>query len=606
MGATLPHVALSAARNGPLSGPHLRLIELHARHQAAKLVRVLTFSHDPDIAEQQMHALIFYLTAFGYIDGDFDFAEKNYVRAHIRKLIELRAHAAMPDEQAAVRDEVVEKFTAHFHEVFEQTDYSIRDLFSEAISDGEDVEAFVYAKLKLRSYEIFQSFDGANQRALLATLDELIHADGNVHPAEAKFRHEIEALLETEVQVESASVEVEEFDVVATEVAIAQPIALTARLEDHPFFAEFEEHYSADPEELKRQAAYDAELIRRFGAQLVAQRQGGTGKLAGVHYLGELDGAAPFLDGHIYHHPAHAERSYELFVLGDLHGCYSCLKSAVLQADFFAKLEAWKLNPALPEPKLILLGDYIDRGRFSYNGVLRTVMQLYLAAPDHVYVLRGNHEYYVEYRGRIYGGVKPAEAINTLWGHMPDAMFAQYMALFEQMPSILFFGRLMFVHAGIPRERDLKAKFHDLASLNDPELRFQMLWSDPSTADVIPEELQAQNARFPFGRKQYEAFMQRIGAKLFVRGHEKIDEGFRTMYADGPAPLLNLFSAGGTDNADLPTDSSYRSVTPMAATILVQGERYEIKPWRIEYRRFNDPRRNRFFASAPQIEHRAE
>ena len=27
-----------------------------------------------------------------------------------------------------------------------------------------------------------------------------------------------------------------------------------------------------------------------------------------------------------------------------------------------------------PEPKLVLLGDYIDRGRFSYNGVLRAVM----------------------------------------------------------------------------------------------------------------------------------------------------------------------------------------------------------------------------------------
>ena len=34
-------------------------------------------------------------------------------------------------------------------------------------------------------------------------------------------------------------------------------------------------------------------------------------------------------------------------------------------------------------------------------------MQLYLSAPDHVYVLRGNHEYYIEYNGRIYGGVKP-------------------------------------------------------------------------------------------------------------------------------------------------------------------------------------------------------
>ena len=49
-----------------------------------------------------------------------------------------------------------------------------------------------------------------------------------------------------------------------------------------------------------------------------------------------------FLDGHVYVHPAVPGKVYELTVLGDLHGCYSCLKSALLQADFFAKLEAWK------------------------------------------------------------------------------------------------------------------------------------------------------------------------------------------------------------------------------------------------------------------------
>ena len=204
-------------------------------------------------------------------------------------------------------------------------------------------------------------------------------------------------------------------------------------------------------------------------------------------------------------------RIYELTVLGDLHGCYSCLKGALLQADFFAKLEAWQADHRKPEPKLVLLGDYIDRGMFSYNGVLRTVMQLYLAAPDHVFLLRGNHEYYIEYRGRIYGGVKPAEAINTLIGHVPGEVFQDYMRLFDALPNMLFFDDLLFVHAGIPRDADIKAKLNDMAALNDPDIRFQMLWSDPSTADFIPADLQAQNARFPFGKRQFESFMTRLG-----------------------------------------------------------------------------------------------
>jgi uncharacterized tellurite resistance protein B-like protein len=561
---------------------------------------MLTFSTNPDVAEQQMNAIIFYLTAFGYIDGEFDFTEKTFVRIYIRQLVATRAKALMPDADAKTRDEVVGKFVAHFHEVFEQVDRQVKALFEEAVSDDEKVEEFVYAKLKLRSYEIFQSFDRANQQELLATIDELIYADGTVHPAEAKFRAEIEALLDLEVPLAAEEIEI----VSSPRVEIGDPAALAARLDDHAFFASFEQHYSADPVRIRDQANSDLALMERFIAQLTTQRKAGAGKLAGKQQVGELAEAAPFLDGHIYVHPAKPGAHYELTVLGDLHGCYSCLKGALLQADFFAKLEAWKLDKSKAEPKLILLGDYIDRGRFSYNGVLRTVMQLYLAAPDHVFVLRGNHEYYVEYRGRIYGGVKPAEAINTLIGHMPGEVFEAYMKMFEELPNMLFFDDLMFVHAGIPRDVDIKAKVTDLASLNDPDLRFQMLWSDPSTADHIPDDLQAQNARFPYGRLQLEAFLTRLGCSMLVRGHEKIDEGFRAMFADSPVSLINLFSAGGADNDDLPPESSYRTVTPMAATIKLEGGVAQVTPWPIDYKRYNDPKRNRFFASKPEIEHK--
>ncbi len=560
---------------------------------------MLTFSANPDVAEQQMNAIIFYLTAFGYIDGKFDFTEKTFVRIYIRQLVTARANAAMPDAEPEIRDEVVARFVSHFLEVFEQIDRNVKELFDEAVADGEDVEKFVYAKLKLRSYEIFRSFDRGNQRELLSTIDELIYAAGSLHPAEEKFRNELEALLESETALSAEDIEILQ----QHRVAIEGPTALRPRLEDHPFFTSFEQHYSADPKRIRQQVAADLELMKRFCAVLAEQRKAGAGRLAGVKTVADLAGQPPFLDGHVYVHPAQPGRVYELTVLGDLHGCYSCLKGALLQADFFAKVDAWKANPALPEPKLILLGDYIDRGRFSYNGVLRAVMQLFLAAPQHVFPLRGNHEYYIEYRGRIYGGVKPAEAINTLAGHMPGEVFAEYMRMFEALPNMLFFDDLMFVHAGIPRDADIKAKLTSLAGLNDPDLRFQMLWSDPSTADFIPGDLQAQNARFPFGRLQFEAFMHKVGCSMMVRGHEKVDAGFRPMYGEH-ASLISLFSAGGADNEDLPRDSSYRTVTPMAATIRLEHGSWQVTPWLIDYRRFNDPRRNRFFASPPEIEHK--
>jgi uncharacterized tellurite resistance protein B-like protein len=562
---------------------------------------MLTFSTNPEVAEQQMNAIIFYLTAFGYIDGEFDFTEKTFVRIYIRQLVTARAKMAMPDADPKTRDEVINKFTTHFHEVFEQVDRSVKELFDEAVADGEDVEKFVYAKLKLRSYEIFQSFDRDNQHELLATIDELIYADGSVHPAEKKFREELEALLDKNVETLTEG----DIEVVPTkQVAIEEPKAAPPpKRDDHPFFQRSEQHYSADPERIRQQVAADLDLMHRFVQQLQLQRTAGSGRLGGKQTVAEFAGGDAFLDGHVFVHPAKPDRVYDITVLGDLHGCYSCLKGALLQADFFAKLEAWKLDTRKPEPKLVLLGDYIDRGMFSYNGVLRTVMQLYLAAPEHVFPLRGNHEYYIEYRGRIYGGVKPAEAINTLIGHIPGEVFQEYMQMFEQLPNMLFFDDLMFVHAGIPRDSDIKARLKDMSSLNDPELRFQMLWSDPSTADFIPDDLQAQNARFPFGKRQFEAFMARLGCSMMIRGHEKIDAGFKTMYGD-VASLLSLFSSGGADNHDLPAYSSYRTVTPMAATIRLEGGTAQVTPWLIDYKRFNDPKRNRFFASPPEIEHK--
>ncbi|MBL9020138.1 MAG: serine/threonine protein phosphatase [Myxococcales bacterium] len=562
---------------------------------------MLTFSQNPDVAESQMNAIIFYLTAFGYIDGEFDFTEKTFVRIYIRQLVTARAKHAMPDADAKTRDEIVNKFVAHFHEVFEQIDHSVRELFTEAVADGEDVEKFVYAKLKLRSYEIFQSFDRENQNELLSTIDELIYADGSVHPAEKKFRDELEALLDSTSTLSPADIEILRDQ---NKVAIAPPVpGARPRVDDHPFFAKFEQHYSADPDRIKQQIDADLDLMHRFTTKLNEQRLAGTNKLAGRTSIADFAGEKPFLDGHVYVHPAAEGQVYELTVLGDLHGCYSCLKGALLQADFFAKLEAWRLDRKKPEPKLILLGDYIDRGMFSYNGVLRAVMQLYLQAPEHVFPLRGNHEYYIEYRGRIYGGVKPAEAINTLIGHMPGEVFAEYMKMFEELPNMLFFDDLMFVHAGIPRDVDIKGKLKDMAALNDPDLRFQMLWSDPSTADYIPDDLQAQNARFPFGKLQFEAFMQKLGCSMLVRGHEKVDAGIRTMYSDATS-LITLFSAGGADNNDLPEDSSYRTVTPMAATIRLENGTAQVTPWLIDYARFNDPKRNRFFATPPEIEHK--
>jgi hypothetical protein len=136
-------------------------------------------------------------------------------------------------------------------------------------------------------------------------------------------------------------------------------------------------------------------------------------------------------------------------------------------------------------------------------------------------------------------------------------------------------------------------------------MRFQMMWSDPSSVDVIPASLQEQSARFPFGRLQAAAFLRRMGCRALIRGHEKVEAGFHVNYDDDDLKLVTLFSAGGADNEDLPDGSSYRSVTPCALTVRVENGETEMTPWAIDYRTFNDPEHNGFFRTEPEIEHRA-
>lgn len=560
---------------------------------------MMTFSSDPAVAEQQMHAIIYYLTAFGYIDGDFDNAERGFIRDYIAKLVHGRAVSTIGEDLTGHED-IIARWTEHFHEVMDEIDGEIQDYFTESVAESEDTKQFVLAKLKLRTFELFKRFDDENRSALLATAEELIQADGVVHPEEQQFRDDIVALLDAPIELDDLEVEpIERGDVVIDKAKQVSP-----RMADHPFFKMFEHDYASDAATFAQQSAADLALVERFMATLGEQRKIGKGKLSAASDFSHFPAGSIFLDGHVYVYKPMPEEKVELLVLGDLHGCYTCLKAALLQADFFTKVQAFRDDPQNnPRMIAVFLGDYIDRGKYSYNGILRTVMQLFVTVPGHVFVLRGNHEYYIEHKGKVLAPVRPAEAMQSLESIAPTEMFQAYMRLFESLPNMLIFDQMLFVHAGIPRDATLDDKYKDLTSLNDSDIRFQMLWSDPSDTDFVPDALQKANARFPFGRHQFRSFMQRIGCTTMIRGHERVVEGFKTIYDEPDAKLLSLFSAGGKNNNDLPAKSNYREVTPMALTITYEDGVLQVTPFVIEYERYNDPQYNSFFKNrlAPTI-----
>src|SRR5690606_5671335 len=117
--------------------------------------------------------------------------------------------------------------------------------------------------------------DDENQTQLMDTIDELIHADGQVHPAEAKFRGELADLLNADLGVELLDEEA------APPVKVADKTALVPRLENHPFFSQFEHHYSRRRDALIEQVNADRRLIDQVIALFDAQRQRGNGRLTG-------------------------------------------------------------------------------------------------------------------------------------------------------------------------------------------------------------------------------------------------------------------------------------------------------------------------------------
>ncbi len=561
---------------------------------------MLVLSTDPDVAQEQMSGIIFYLVTFGYIDGHFDPSEMAFIKDVIRQVVEYRVDHPPEGAEPGDRDEQIALYAGYFEDMLKLVEEEVIDLMHESVTEEESHQDFVTSKLRQRCFETFGSFDEEQQKLLISALNGLLWADGEAHPAELKLRHELSDLLNHTDGEEAPTDRV----LVPRHMKITELDALPHEPSTHDYFKKLERHLPGEgfDGDLGDELARDQAAVLTLQTLLRQQRRLGRGKLDGIKRVDDLSGMAPFLQEHVWVLPPHPVQSYELTVIGDLHGCYSCLKAAIQQSAFLERLEAYRADPMnAPNPKLVLMGDYLDRGRFGFDGVLRLALRLVALAPDHVHLLRGNHEdFFVDPRNdRVDSAVRPAESIEAFRKVAPPVLLLSYRDLFNALPHVLIFGRILFTHGGIPADGVVENADRDLPSLNEPMTAFQMRWSDPSIADVIPRKLQSETYRFGFGRLQAQAFLQQLGCHTLIRGHEKIEQGFERKFDDDHVQLLTLFSAGGEDNEDLPETSSYRRVRPMALTIRHEGGldgNTEIDAWPIDYAPYNDARYNAFYA----------
>lgn len=222
-------------------------------------------------------------------------------------------------------------------------------------------------------------------------------------------------------------------------------------------------------------------------------------------------------------------------VCGDIHGQY------------FDLLKLFDVGGDPKTTPYLFLGDYVDRGSFSFECLIY-LYALKLNFPDHIWLLRGNHECrhltsYFTFK-------------NECLHKYNITVYDECCKSFNALPlAAIMNGQYFCVHGGISPELNTPDDVNNLNRFREiPShgLMCDLVWADPieeydNLEDdqlFVPNELRGCSYAFTFNASC--TFLKRTGLLSIIRAHEAQDAGYR-MYKNtktlGFPSLLTLFSA---------------------------------------------------------------
>ena len=201
--------------------------------------------------------------------------------------------------------------------------------------------------------------------------------------------------------------------------------------------------------------------------------------------------------------------SAPVIICGDIHG------------QIYDLLELFKKGGDMPNSRYIFMGDYVDRG---YNGVevLELLLALKIKYPEHITLLRGNHESrqicfaygFHEEITRKYGNANAWEYFTDLFDYLPLA------ALVE--------GKIFCVHGGLSpyiSTVDQIRLINRKMEIPREGVFCDLMWSDPD--DIETWIISCRGAGWIYGWKVVDEFTHINGLELICRAHQLVMEGFK-------------------------------------------------------------------------------
>ena len=274
----------------------------------------------------------------------------------------------------------------------------------------------------------------------------------------------------------------------------------------------------------------------------------------------DADGLLSRLEASVPVYPGLAEiggsRLHEAIVFGDSHGDWKTIVEVTR-----------RFLEAPSERCLIGLGDYVDRAPddCEEGSVANALYLLQLAAeyPGHVYLIQGNHE--THRRVPVLPHDLP-EQVDLLWGP-EETRYFRLLSLLERGPLAVLTGSGAYLaHGGFPLtpgRGPIAAEFQS----PDDEAFLEIVWGECAASRT------RRGIVRPFDERDLVQFLQRSGARVFLRGHDP-DMAGRVVYS-GRCLTLHTTRVyeqfGGILLARLPLDRAVTTIRDLVIERLVFG-----------------------------------